>query len=352
MLFKKKKLLGLDVGSVSTKLVEVLNEKTGPLITAADEFRTPEQALNEGEIVDIDSTAAFLSETVRRHKWFGRKTVAAVGGLKVFIRQMKIPSMPQKELFTAVDWEAKKLLPFSGEELVKDFVLLGEDELDGKKVLSVLLAAAPKQMVVSYHKLCRKAGLVLAAVDIIPYALLRCFNFLSGTLESRAAPVGLLDIGAQYTHFVIVKGNRVLFSRAISVGGKNITGLFSELAATNREAAERTGVNEEEKANTGEFIPAFLDVGMRAGLEELVKEIRRSLDYYRVQEPGNLPDRVVISGGASVLPGLPDFFSSEMGIEFLPMEVPPESTAVAWNPRLAVATGLALRGVDLGAGWD
>lgn len=88
-------------------------------------------------------------------------------------------------------------------------------------------------------------------------------------------------------------------------------------------------------------------------LLDLAVEVRRSLDFYRRNHRNEDIDRVVLSGGTALIPGLAEFIGAEIG---LPTEIanPFEHVAVDSTetdpeylrdvaPMLLVATGLAMR---------
>ena len=94
----------------------------------------------------------------------------------------------------------------------------------------------------------------------------------------------------------------------------------------------------------------------------LLDEVRSSLDYYRNQPTGSRLLRVVVTGGASQLPGLPERLATLVG---LPVEAAsprlqlaigdirfPESEYPRLDPYLPAAVGLALGGAGIGTVVD
>ena len=88
-------------------------------------------------------------------------------------------------------------------------------------------------------------------------------------------------------------------------------------------------------------------------LVDLATEIRRSLDFYRRQHQNEEIDRIFISGGSALIPGLDVFLASETGVaielanpfEYLVTdeEVQPSAYLRDIAPDMVVAVGLALR---------
>jgi hypothetical protein len=91
---------------------------------------------------------------------------------------------------------------------------------------------------------------------------------------------------------------------------------------------------------------------IRPSLQEIVNEIRRSLDYFRsrIKDSGNI-DRIIISGGVSRLKNIDNFLEVELGI---PAEIANPFSMIDTSafdkkyideaaPVFAIAVGLAIR---------
>ena len=89
--------------------------------------------------------------------------------------------------------------------------------------------------------------------------------------------------------------------------------------------------------------------------QELGQEIQRTLDYFGTTAEHERIQRIFLSGGCALIPGLQDFLSSQWGIEVSPADpFKRVKLAAGLNPdavrKLAplatVATGLAMRFPD------
>lgn len=110
-------------------------------------------------------------------------------------------------------------------------------------------------------------------------------------------------------------------------------------------AVERS---EEEQASTEIICEAIIP-----NLVDLANEVRRSLDFYRRQHRNEEVDRIILSGGSAVLPGLDAFITNETGITtvlaepFSYLVVNEDEPAPEYlrdiGPAMTVAVGLALR---------
>jgi len=85
---------------------------------------------------------------------------------------------------------------------------------------------------------------------------------------------------------------------------------------------------------------------------DLATEVRRSIDFYRRQHRNEEIDRIILSGGSAVIPGLPEFIQGETGVTtqranpFACMSLgddAPQEYLAEVGPAMVVAVGLAVR---------
>jgi len=89
-------------------------------------------------------------------------------------------------------------------------------------------------------------------------------------------------------------------------------------------------------------------------LDRLVAEIRGSIDFFNAQNQGTTLERIVLTGGGSLMSGLTDRIQSALGLHTEPghpferapvgkIKVSKQEVTVA-EPFMGVAVGLALAG--------
>jgi type IV pilus assembly protein PilM len=155
----------------------------------------------------------------------------------------------------------------------------------------------------------------------------------------------------------IVKGNRSLFSRDITVGGSQFTDVLQRSLGLSFQQAEaiKRGVSDvvegiEEKA---------IEPLMNNVTEIVAMEIQKTFDFYRAttEDAEMVVQKILISGGGSKLAGLAEDLSTRLE---LPVEVLDPFRQIKVDtrkfdpdylseimPDMAVAVGLAVRGVEL-----
>ena len=338
-------LAGLDLGSSAVKAVELRRVRAGfELVRAGLEPLEP-GAMAEGAIGDPDSVAEAIRRVFSRSRIRARKVATSVSGHSVIAKKLTLPAMSPEELEESIQWEARQVIPFDLSDVHLDHQVLGDASAAGDT--QVLLVAARKERVASRLGAIARAGLSPLIVDVDGFALQNAYeaNYGPGS-EVTAA---LLHIGAAVTNLVVTRGGVPLFTRDLSAGGNQVTGLLQKELRIGFEEAERmkreSGVEALEAGPAGALLHSVV--------ETLLLEIRKSLDLFEAGAEGESIQRVYVSGGCSGLAGLVERLQSGLDP---PLELldPFKSIAVGRGvneeslyqqaPSLAVAVGLALRG--------
>jgi type IV pilus assembly protein PilM len=161
------------------------------------------------------------------------------------------------------------------------------------------------------------------------------------------SPTVLADIGARATNISIVDEGYVRMTRSIDTAGGDLTQAISyglNLSPIKAEEVKRTrGI----RIVPGEEEMAGL---LRPMLDLIISEIQKLADVYLERNKREVT-KIVLSGGSSVLPGIPEYFSRELNREvivgnpFIQAQYDPmlEPILKDIGPLLSVSAGLAMR---------
>ncbi|QWK22258.1 type IV pilus assembly protein PilM [Thermus antranikianii] len=366
-LFKPRvEALGLEIGAANLKLVELSGNP--PALRALATRPTPPGMLVEGVIAEPQALAQELKELLAEARTKKRYVVTAVPNPSVILRTLQVPKMPPKEMEEAVRWEAERYIPFPIDEVVLDFAPLDPlaEAAEGEQV-EVMVGAARQEAVASLLEALRGAGLTPIILDVKPFAGLYP---LEAQLSSDPEGVSVaVEIGAESTSLVLLKGNRPLAVRILALSGKDFTEAIGKsfgLDFLTAEEVKRTyGLatipTEDEEllldfdAERERYSPAKIYDAIRPVLVELTQEIRRSLEFFRVQLGDVQPEVGYLYGGGSRLRGLSTLLTDTLGVNFtVPdpwqgIQVDPKRFDLEkikeMGPEFLVPVGLALRGV-------
>ena len=350
--------VGLDIGSASIKLVELEHR-------AGQRPRVVKHLIQELPIaIDGPHPEARTALADWLHgalKEFQASDVhVAIGGHEVAVRRVDVPMMSRGELREAVRWQVKDQLPFAVQNAVLDLAIVGDVWDKDIKKQDVLVAACSSAAVRELIELVQRAGGRVASVLPSPLA---CWAGASLSAQGVRGTLALIEIGSQATHATIVKDGQVRVTRELAIGSRSLTDALVGVVSSDHgdraidtplaEALKRRyGVlGESAEGNSEEGVPLFHVASlMRPVLEQLLTEISRFLDFYRVQMDAGGASRVLLCGGGAILRGLPEFLSQGLGV---PVELvnplgilehgrtlEPEQLAED-GPRLVTALGLA-----------
>lgn len=352
-----RRLIGLDIGTNAVTLAEV-TPGSPPRLDRFGQVALPRDAMREGEVAD---DAAVIEAIVRLREEVDVKRAAVRVGIaspRLIVRQVEMPVMSRDELASALRFQAGDLIPIPIDEAVLDFAILGEGPGDdGESVTRVLLAAAQQASVMRLVNAVEAAGLPVAAVDLVPLALVRALA--RPAYGDGEGAEGIVSLGGGVTAVVVHEGGVPRFVRVIGSGGRELTDAIAsrlELPVDTAEAVKR------QLDAGGDDVVAQARTAIERPLAMLLDEVRSSLDYYRNQPGSARMQRVVLTGGSSQLPDVAERLSALVGI---PVEHarPRDLIAIGdirfpveeyprLDPYLPAAVGLALGGTRSGTVVD
>ncbi|MBI2444011.1 MAG: type IV pilus assembly protein PilM [Candidatus Magasanikbacteria bacterium] len=385
MFGKPPSFLGVDFGAFGVKVVELKKVKNRPVLhtygyTAAPtdihalarlarpggakaEGESPAAAAAPGAAAVLPTATAALAqaeerygrelrEVCRQAQVLTKTAVASLPVTAVFHALLTIPLGDPKNRRAQIEAEAEKLLPYPAAEATLDYQVLPPGKAENAdKTEQVLLNAVPRELVTFYTRVFAAAGLKLAALETEAVALVRS---LVGRDE---AVVLLLDLGAERTNFFMVEGGVPVTHQSVELGGRQIAARLESVLGIKGEAVEQLrrdlfvgGANLPAGLNRSKFIELLAPV-----LQPLVKEIEYGMVLYRRESgaAGRAPEKIILTGGAAELPGLSEYLAEQFRLKCYLGD--PWGRVIYQEglkpilddlgPRLAVAIGLALRGV-------
>lgn len=347
-LSKPNKLIGLDIGSHAIKICQIDQTSRNFLLEHYGQANLPPAAIEDGLIKDHQAVADTLSRLIHNLGIQGDEAVLALAGYSVIVKKITLPILSEKELAQTIHLEAEQHLPFDVREVNLDFHILGplKDEPD---TMAVLLVAGKKDVLESYLKVTRLAGVEVRVVDIVAFAL---ENAYEGNYPLSAAPRAVIDLGSDLITVNVFNASGPLFTRDLSMGGRQITEQIQALNNLSFKDAENLKLSWERPVGDLERLGALLLPVLRTWTEE----IKRAFDFLAASDPESRPEKVFLAGGTALLPGLTDFFQQELKLPvelfnpFQKVKINPELFDPAYlsqiAPQAATAFGLALRRRD------
>lgn len=342
--------IGIDIGTSSIKVVQLGYGSRGIVLRYAGltELIHPENESGDRGVIMA------LYDIFREGRLKKNKVAINFPGNNPIIRYLTIPKMPKEELNEAMRWETKKITPIPIEDLIIDFLIVGETEEREIKRYEIILVAAERKTILDQILGLKQTGLKIAAIDVNPLSLLNAVRL--NYADDLAGNIVFVDIGAGKTEINISKNGILKFTRSVQIGGEDITSAIMRDLQVEYTDADRTkkefGIIEE-RLDVSDKPDIRLKEIIKNEVDRLILEIQRSIDYYRAQFREGSIKKAILIGGTPLMPGFKEYFASYFEAEvviddpfsMIVCDDPSFSELRLVAPRFSSSIGLALRGI-------
>jgi len=291
-----------------------------------------------------------------------RNVATSISGFSVIVKKITVSTMEETELEAAIHEEAEQYIPFDINEVNLDFDILSDREKEeeegeegeegaekaGSEEMEVMLVAAKKDIIDDYVGMLQLAGLAPMVLDVDAFALQNAFDM---SAEESKGCYALVNVGAEELGINAIKNGVSLFARDSSYGGFQITeAIMSQLKLTYEDAEKMKLGGTKLGKEKGTLEEIFTSV-----VSEWVQEIKRALDFVASTYSDETIEKILVSGGASRVPGFQKYLKLETDIPV--EELNPFANLIIdeknidpkylkhMAPQAGVAVGLALRSI-------
>ncbi len=348
-MFFPKKMLGIDVGTTSVKIVEVSRWGQGKTLENYGEinslalYKEPFKKVQRGSYMLSDSFVSKAIMAISNEARIKTKAVIfSIPDFSTFCTSFELPPMTENEIPDAVKYNAPQYIPLPISETTLDWKIISGTAGNKQSPLKVFLVAVPNQVVQGYQNVAQMAGLELYALEAEAMSVARSL------VKDNKKTICLLDIGAQSTTINIIDKGNIKKSYSFNfASGQLAHAVSSALGITYSEAEEIK--NKEGLISKNESVSKNLYFL----IDPILFEVRKILiDFY--QSDGKEVDEIYLTGGTANLPGLREYFVEvlkkkvEIPNCFSDLLYPPilEESIEKMSPRFSVAVGAALLGLE------
>jgi len=311
-MLNSKSFLAADFGAGSLKLAEFEQNETGGLRLKQYGIKTlglegSQEQTREAAILKA------LQELLSEKSFGSRQINVCAPGFHVFSKFVKLPPVDTSKVTQIIRYEAQQNVPFPLDEVVWDYQILGTS---ATSELEVLLVAVKSEIVEGLFRAAEGAGLRLKLVDVSPAALCNAFRYNYGDLEGCTM---LLDIGAKTSNLLFFEKGKV-YSRSINIGANSITQDFANEAKMRYPEAEATKIEKGSVSLGGAYAEpedphaAAISKIARQVMTRLHIQVNQTIQFFRGQQGGSAPQRLFLSGGASIMPYTAQFFAEKLNL--------------------------------------
>lgn len=336
--------LGIDIGTSGIKIVELKSENNQPRLLT---YGFSEKLTDISQSSPKD-TAKIINNICAQAGASSRNAVSALPTFSVFSSVINLSGVAQKDIGSAVNWEAKKIIPLPLEEMILDWKKIDEDETAqkaDKKSIRVLLTGAPRTLVKKYIEIFKAAQINLLSLETETFALIRSL------LGNDKSTVMIVEIGANTTNITVVDQSIPLLSRSVDIGGLTITKAISNNLNIGLERAEQfkydLGISSIESQD--DIVPKTII----ETISPVINEIKYTLNLFQSKNNKTI-EKIILSGGAGLLSNFNNYLSKILNINVIignpwpriscPVDLQPTLDEI--GPRMSVAIGLAMREIE------
>lgn len=356
-LSNKTQIIGIDIGSHSVKVVQLLKKKKRFELMNLGMIPLPENTFIDGMTENPKIVSEAIKQLISCEKIKTKFGVTSISGESVIIKKISIPKMNEEELAESIQLEAEQYIPFDIHDVNLDFKVLGkvekgpgeETEEDAGEQIEVLLVAAKKDIIEQRESILRDAGIRGVVVDLDIFAVENSYSYNYDMEKDKV--ISIINAGLSVTNIDIMEKGKTVFTRDILVGGAQYNEAIQKQLNVDYENAERMklGVDASEE-NKSKIISIIVD-----STNALASEIQKSIEFYSTAANRNV-DKILLSGGSAKLSGINQLLNEKLGVEIETLDslkkIPfnrkkfdPEYLADI-SPVMAVAVGLAFRRFD------
>lgn len=353
---KSKGMMGIDISSAGIKLVELSLSRSKYELKSMAMVSLPRDAIVENSIIDSEAVSQALLEVVKTAHPSGRNVALAISGNAVIIKKVSMPIATEFELEAQIRYEADQHIPYDYDEIFLDFYIQGVS-LDNPEQMDVVLVACKRDVLEDYQRIFSEAGLHIKNVDCVVFALENAAELLeehATSLDAEQAPPdeseevhALVNIGADIMNINVSINGQMAFVRDQFYGGKNLTEEIQREHDISYHAAEQMKLE-----NFSEIHPDALERFYIGVTSELI----HSLDFYSANHAEFPVQKLLLSGGCALVPGIAAELEQRLCIDTSVMN--PFSVIKASSrkfdkdylnrigPMMMVPIGLAMRNFD------
>lgn len=311
-MLKAKPFLTIDFGAGTLKIAEFEINDGGALVLRR--FGAKSLGLEGSQETARERVVTkAIGELFSERGFSARNANVCAPGFHVFSKFVKLPPVDSAKVSQIIQYEAQQNVPFPLAEVVWDYQILGA--APGGE-MEVFLVAIKTDIVEGLFRVAESKGVRLQAVDVSPAALANAFRY---NYSDQDGCTMLLDIGAKTSTVLFFEKGKI-YARSISIGANSITQDFATESKVRFNEAEQfklqhgfvsLGGAYEEPEDPKQAAVAKV---ARQVMTRLHIQVNQTIQFYRGQQGGGVPQRLVLSGGASIMPYTAQFFSEKLSV--------------------------------------
>ena len=295
---------GLDIGSTAVRLVQLRGSGAHKSLVKYAYVPIDAKLSQSDSKADQQKLAQVIEQLIKQAGVNTNNVAVGIPSSKVFTTVADIERLPSGDLAKAIPLQADALIPTPVAESKIDWALLGDSPADATKQ-EVLLSSVPNKFVEERLDLLESIGLNVIAFEPDNLAMARALAVPDAT------PQLLLDVGHRITDLVVVMNGAPRLTRSIPTGVEAIVrSAIQNLNVDDKQAEQfvfKFGLSKDKlEGQVYQAITGTVDL--------LVTEVEKSIKFFQTRYKTAKIDRIVVTGGASVIPEFPLYLANKFNL--------------------------------------
>jgi len=289
-----KRVVGIDMGSSSIKVVEVQERNEVLTLTTYGEIQLgPYAGVEIGQSVSLDpkKEQQALVDVIREAAVKTKTSVFAMPLSSSFVTTISFKAEADEDISSRVRVEARKYIPVPIAEVALDWAEIENDSKAEDKVRNVLVAAIQNEALNRFRVLTQFANLGAPPTEI------ECFSALRAVYREGEENIAIIDIGAVSSKLYIARKGLLQRMHRVRAGGTIATKRIATTLELPFEAAEvlKRGIDKKDDK--------FHDVkrAHHSCYDRSLQEFRQVISEYETKQ-SVLIDIIYLTGGGSLFP--------------------------------------------------
>lgn len=337
-----QKIIALDIGSYSIKVVEFLNKfksyevsnfyaKVLPHIEAGDPNRT--------QII-----SAAVKSLFEECKIDADRIITAMPGQYISSRIMTYNFSDPVKIEAAIYSEIEDLVPFNLDDMILDQQILGT--VDQRTFTLVVLTK--KEFLGNFLETLKGIGIDPKLIDVDSLSFYNLSPFMS---MEKGKVYGIVDLGHEKTSVCLVQDNVLRMFRSINLGGRYITEFIARDMQISYEEAERlkheVSTVLTEDFPTEKMSSKQVEIAERITLasKSIARELSRTLYAFKTWEKSPI-ERVFLSGGTSLIKNMDHYLETQLFVPSTVLDL--QNTTLKTDPGLITSFPVMAQGISIG----
>lgn len=339
------KTFGLDIGTTSMKAACILKNASAYTLESITVAPAPERGILSEAIADQQTLAFDIKQMLGGAGIKISDVVLSLPESQVYTRIIEMPQLSEQELSASLRFEMEQYIPLPLDQVRTDWQILEKKEIAGKKVMDVMIVAAPLAMLSKYEKVLVLAQLNPVTIESEIISVHRALFPILVTNENNL----IIHVGSSTTSIAIVKNSNINMVFSLNLGGLAITRAISVDLGIDLAQAENF------KKVYGLSPQAFegkIGKSLSPLLDSIIADIKKAMLLFGEKNAGARISQVILSGGTALLPGIDVYLANNLNTQVMLgnvwdlygiANVPDQVRLDA--PSYNVVAGLALRGL-------